>query len=245
MSDLLDDLRARVLKLPVNIESHGRAILLAGFFLLLLLIFYIGYSSRQSIEQLDNDIAVLHAQEAQHLRLVLQIDEVAGKMMPEVRAAQATTDNKLLHFPAMQRLSQLKSDMDGLISVGRKSTLVDSSEWKDFEASCAQFWTAVSGKEQPAQDWEEARDRLVESINALDALTHQERAENDRQARALTDKAGKHIGLETAGVLAVVLLVAGLTFWQINYALGRLARAYRVSAESRDQLRSILDSIVS
>src|SRR5215471_3244201 len=140
MSDLLDDLRARLLDLPVNIESHGRAILLAGFFLLLLLIFYIGYSSRQSIEQLDDDIAVLHSAETQHLRLVLQIDDVAGKMTPEVRAAQATTDNKLLHFPAIQRLGVLKSDMDGLISFGRKSTLADSSQWKDFEASFAAFW---------------------------------------------------------------------------------------------------------
>src|SRR5215471_5141100 len=100
MSDLLDDLRARVLKLPVNVESHGRAILLAGFFLLLLLIFYIGYSARQSIEKVDDDIALLHQREAQHLTLVLQIDEVAGKMVPEIRAALATKGNRLLHFPA-------------------------------------------------------------------------------------------------------------------------------------------------
>jgi two-component system, sporulation sensor kinase E len=245
MSDLLDELRARLLHLPINVEGHGRAILLAGFFLLLLLIFYIGYSSRQSIQQLDEDIAVLHQKEAQHLRLVLEIDEVAGKMTPEVRTALATKDNTLLHFPAVQRLDNLKSDIEGLIRAGRKSDLADTSQWKDFEASFAEFWKAVSGKEGPAPDWEGKRERLGRTISALDVFTHQERDENHRQARELTSKARRGIGLETGGVLAVGLVVAGLTFWQINDTLGRLARAYRVSADSRDQLRSILDSIVS
>ena len=245
MSDLLDELRARLLQLPINVESHGRAILLAGFFLLLVLIFYIGYSSRQSIEQLDDDIAVLHQKEAQHLQLTLEIGEVAGQMTPEVRTAMATKDNRLLHFPATQQLELLKLEMDRRISEGRKSDLVNTSQWKDFEASFADFWKTVSAKGGPVPDWDEKRERLGKSISTLEALTHQERDENDRQARELTSKARRGIGLETAGVLAVGLVVAGLTFWQINYTLGRLARAYRLSADSRDQLRSILDSIVS
>jgi len=243
--DLVAELRDRLSRLPVSVESHGRAILLAGFFLLLLLIFFIGYRSRQSIQQLDDDLAVLHQRQAQHLRLVLQIDDVAGKMAPEVRTALATRDNSLLHFPAMQHLQVLRLDLEGLIKEGRRSDLSESDQWKDFESSFNEFWAAVGGKDQPPGDWESRRDRLEKSISALKNLPRQEREENDALARELTGYARKSIGLATGGVLAVGLVVAGLTFWQINHALGRLARAYRESANSRDQLRSILDSLVS
>jgi PAS domain S-box-containing protein len=129
--------------------------------------------------------------------------------------------------------------------------LAGSDQWKDFESSFDQFWTALSGKEQPSakagpvQGWEDKREQLIKSIGDLHTLTHQERGENAQQARSLAGKARKDIGLATGGVLAVGLVVAALTFWQINYTLGRLTRAYRASADARDQLRSILDSIVS
>src|SRR5260370_823781 len=104
------ELWSRLESLPASVETHGRSILLGGFFLLLLLIFFIGYRGRQSIEQLDDDIAVLHQKEAQHLGLVLKIAEVAGEMASEARNAHAPKDaSNVLHFAATPRLKLLKT----------------------------------------------------------------------------------------------------------------------------------------
>jgi signal transduction histidine kinase len=227
------------------IEFLVRNILFLGFFLLLLLVAGLGYRSVMSVEALEKDSVRVDETEERHLRLVLDISETAGKVAAETRTVVANQANSLLHFPARQRLNDHKKEMDGEIEQVRMSSLVNTEEWKQFEGSYRDFWNAMEQNGSGSDAWHEGRDRMIASVKKLIELADRERVENNIKMHEMSVSARSRIVSATGAVLAVGMVVALLAFYEIRKNLKRLASAHTATAESRDSLQSLLDSLVS
>lgn len=243
--NLPGSIRNRFGKIPRTMERHGRDLLLAGFFLLLVLICSIGYWSEHSLRQLEASTFEAERENVRHFDVAVQIEEVTGEMMPEVTMALVMDKDKFLHLTAMNKLKDLKIQMDQHLDDGRKSKLKSLPEFNEVEDSFRQFWAAVISPDPVGQDWYDKRDRLTRATKELEAKVTDERAGNDARAAELGDRASRDIRLTTALMLSVGLVVAILTFLELRRILGRLSGAYRSSSESRDYLKSLLDSLMS
>src|SRR5262249_17875637 len=151
----------------------------------------------------------------------------------------------LLHFPSKQHLQTLKQEMDALLEEGQKSSLGSLSEFRDLEASFREFWAAATSDDPLGRGWDAKRDQMNLLIEKLEEYTGKERELTEEHSDELTRRARMRIGFATGGVLVVGLVVTALTFVEIRRVLNRLSRAYQESAESRDHLQSLLDSLVS
>jgi PAS domain S-box-containing protein len=222
-----------------------RNVLAVGFIVLLLLVVGVGYRSIQSLEQLEKEIRRVDETEEFHLRIALEMSETAGKLGTEARTVVASRTNVLLETPAQQRLKQLRREMEREIEEARNSSLVESEEWQQFEVAYTRFWDAMDRTGSEADEWHDDRDRMLQAVAALQRLVEQEREENNLKAHQMSLSARKRIVTAAAAVLMVGVVVAALAFYEIRKNLKRLAGAYAASAESRDYLQSLLDSLVS
>jgi CHASE3 domain sensor protein len=238
-------LRERFLGPPRPVESFVRNVLALGFLALLLLVVGVGYRSIQSLEQLEKESRRVDETEELRLRIALRMSETAGKSATEARTVVATRQNRLMETPAAQRLKQLKREMDKEIVDARKSSLVDSQEWQDFEASYASFWEAMEKPGPASDEWLDERNSMLKSVSKLQDLIDLEREQNNLKAHEMSLSARNRIVTATAAVLMVGVVVAVLAFYEIRKNLKRLGGAYAASAESRDYLQSLLDSLVS
>src|SRR6266849_446407 len=238
-------LRERLLGPPRPVESLVRNVLALGFLLLLLLVVGVGYRSIQSLEQLERESVRVDETEEHHLRLVLDISETTGKITSEAGTVIANQSNDRLRFPAQQRLKDYKREIDSEIEQARMSSLADSEEWTQFEAANRNFWNAMEKTSRASDDWHDERDKMRPAVKKLEQLVDREREENDIKEHQMSVSARNRIVVATVAVLLVGVVVAALAFYEIRKNLKRLAGAYAASAESRDYLQSLLDSLVS
>lgn len=237
-------LRERLFGPPPPIEFLVRNVLAIGFLALLLLVVGVGYRSIQSLEQLEQEGIRVDATEEHHLRIVLDLSESSGKIFSSAQTVAANQDG-LMAFPARQHLNDLKKEMEREVEQGRASSLVDSVEWQQFEAAYNNFWAAMEKPGPGADDWHDERDKMSQAVKQLEQLVDREREENNTKAHQMSLGARNQILAATGAVLMVGAVVAALAFYEIRKNLKRLARAYAESAEARDYLQSLLDSLVS
>lgn len=239
------NLRERLLEPPGTVESLVRNVLAFGFLVLLLLVAGVGYTSIQSLKQLEQESVRVDETEENHLRIVLDLKETVGKISPQAQTMAANQPNWVMYIPSRQRLMDLKKELEREVDAARKTSLVDSEEWQQFEASYNRFWEAIE-KTSPGRDpWHDERDRMTEAALALEHLVDRERDGNNIKGHAMSVSARNRIVGATGAVLAVGIVVAVLAFYEIRKNLKRLGGAYAASSESRDYLQSLLDSLVS
>ena len=220
----------RLLGPPRPVESLVRNVLFLGFFVLLLLVAGVGYSGIQSIEQLEKESVLVSDIGERHFRLVLNLTETAGKIFPEARAVVANRPNSRLEFPARQRLNDLKKEMDGEVEQGRASTLVEMTEWKDFETAYKDFWAAMSETNSNAEGWHEQRGRMLEALERLDKAVDSEREQSNEKAHQMNLRARRGMAIATIAVLIVGVIVAGLAGYEIRRNLIQMASASSASS---------------
>lgn len=235
----------QILGPPKPVESLVRNVLFLGFFVLLLLVVGVGYRAVQSVEQLERESVYVDDIGERHLRLVLELWKTVGKVVPEARTAVATKSNVLLGFSSRQRLNQLKKEMDSRVAEGRGSSLADWDEWQGFEAATRDFWAGMEATDATDRTWYEKRQRMTDALDDLDRAVDKERVESDDKAHQMSAGARKRIVLATGAVLVVGMIVAALTLYEIRRNLLALRSAYAGTAEARDYLQSLLDSLVS
>lgn len=238
-------LRERFLGPSRPVEYLVRNVLFLGFFVLLLLVVDVGYQSVQNLAELENDHIRIDETEERHLRLVLDISETAGKLKAETQAAGGNPSNSRLQFLARQRLETLKKEMEREVERARSSSLADGEEWTQFATSYRDFWDAMERTGSPSIDWHDERDKMLQNVRGLVELVDRERDENNIKTHQMNVGARNRIVAATGAVLALGIVVAVLAFYEIRRNLKRLANAHAASAESRDYLQSLLDSLVS
>jgi signal transduction histidine kinase len=235
----------RLLGSPRPVEFLVRNVLALGFLVLLMLVVGVGYRSIQSLEQLEKESRRVDETEEFHLRIALRMSETAGKIVSEARTVAATRPNRLLETPAQQRLKLLKREMENEIDEARKSSLVDTNEWQQFEESYSRFWQAIESPGPATDEWHDQRNNMTAAVKALENLIEAERQQNNITGHDMSESARTRIVAATRAVLIVGVVVAALAFYEIRKNLKRLEGAYAASAESRDYLQSLLDSLVS
>ncbi|MGA9774177.1 MAG: ATP-binding protein [Blastocatellia bacterium] len=236
-------LPTRLLGLPRTAEWIVRNVLLVGFFLLLMLVGGLGYLSWQSFLELGDEISIIRQSEVNHMSVVSLISETAGKIHASAQTALANQDSKPLAFIARQDLKRLRAEMETRIKNGKLTSLSDLDEWREFEAAFESYWAKINSKE--VVDWYAERDRMTNALAGLESYVRAELGENDRRIEAWVEKERKKEVSATAVVLFVSFVVAVLTFYEIRKILKKLSLAYAKSSESRDYLRSLLDSLDS
>lgn len=235
----------RLLGPPKPVESLVRNVLFLGFFVLLLLVVGVGYRAVQSVEQLEKESVFVDDIGERHLRLVLDLWKTAGKVVPEARIAVATKSNSLLGLAARQRLNDLRREMDSKLAEARASSLADWVEWGELEAANKGFWAGIDATDATDESWHDKRERMLQALDRLDTAVDKERAESDEKAHQMSAGARRRIILATGAVLLVGIVVAALALYEIRRNLLALSNAYAGTAEARDYLQSLLDSLVS
>jgi len=220
-------------------------VLFLGFFVLLLLVVDVGYRSSKTLEDLEKRRIQVDETEELHFRVVLDLSETVGKITPEVTTVAANRSSGFLSTVARHRLDDLKREMDTELDRGEKTSLVESQEWKQFEAASKDFWATVHKADLGSNEWHDQRERLTQAVQSLDELVKTEHASNDVKAHDMSVGARRRVATETGAVLIVGFVVAALAFYEIRRNMKRLGQAYTASAHSRDYLQSLLDSLVS
>lgn len=229
---------------PGTIEPLVRNVLFFGFLVLLLLIAGIGFRSVRSVEQLEKESVQVDDIGEEHLRIVLDLSETAGKVVPQAQYVAAYQSSSLMRIATEHRLGDLKREMEKELEHARLTTLVSSPQWSEFEAAYDDFWRTIEAP-GASNDWHDQRERMLAAIKGLEVFVDGERKEADNRAHEMSVSARKRIGAATIAVLLVGVIVAALAFYEIRRNLNGLAGAYAASAESRDYLQSLLDSLVS
>lgn len=229
---------------PRTIEPLVRNVLFFGFLVLLLLIAGIGFRSVRSVEQLEKESVQVDDIGEEHLRIVLDLSETAGKVVPQAQYVAAYQPSSLMRMATEHRLGDLKREMDLELEHARLTSLVASPQWSEFEAAYNDFWRTIEAP-GASNDWHDQRERMLAAIKGLEVFVDGERKEADNRAHEMSVSARKRIGAATVAVLLVGVVVAALAFYEIRRNLNGLASAYASSAESRDYLQSLLDSLVS
>ena len=245
MMNFLRKLGNQLLGPPRPVESLVRNVLFLGFFVLLLLVVGVGYSGIQSIQQLEKESVLISDVAERHFRLVLNLSETVGKIIPEAREVVANKANRLLEIPARSRLNDLKREMDDEVEKGKASSLVELQEWRDFEAAYKDFWTSMSETNTNSEGWHEQRGTMLEALKNLDTAVDKEREQANEKAHQMSLAARRRMAIATSAVLVVGVIVAALAGFEIRRNLTQMTKAYASSAESRDYLQSLLDSLVS
>lgn len=242
----LNRVSSKLLGLPLQAESVVRNIMLLGSCVLLLLIAGIGYWSTESMTNVEEETRSLHQSEANHLRTTLKVRGIAGRIETEARSVLALRDDRdmrILKIAAERNLKDLKREMEAASADANRSLLGSTPQWKEFEAAFNGYWEAINSP--VAGDWFAERERLNNAIDSLDEMVINKQQQDDQISEVLGEKAKRNILLATIVALAVGLTVTGLTFYEIRRILTRLGGAYQESAESRDYLQSLLDSLTS
>ena len=229
---------------PGTIESLVRNVLFCGFLVLLLLIAGIGFRSVRTVEQLERESVQVDDIGEEHLRIVLNLSETAGKVVPQAQYVAAYQSSSLMRKATEHRLGDLKREMEKELEHARLTSLVSSPQWSEFEAAYNDFWRTIEAP-GASNDWHDQRERMLAAIKSLEVFVDGERKEADNRAHEMSVSARKRIVAATVAVLLVGVIVAALAFYEIRRNLNGLASAYAASAESRDYLQSLLDSLVS
>jgi PAS domain S-box-containing protein len=186
---------------------------------------------------------MIRQSEVNHKSVVSLVSETAGKMQAYAQTALGNSDSMFLSFAARQDLKQLKAEMEERIKKAKLTSLSDTDEWREFETAFEAYWAKINSK--AVIDWYAERDRMTRSIAELEHYVRSELEENDERIKILSEKERKKEVAATAAVLFVSFVVAVLTFYEIRKILKKLSLAYAESSESRDYLRSLLDSLDS
>jgi len=233
----------RLFSLPRRTESFVRNALLVGFLGLLALVAILGFTSYRSFVELEAEVTRIRQTEVSHFRFIGMVGETAGKIQSQALTVLANSGQRLTAFPARQHLNDLKAEMESRLNDAKPSAIANTPEWSEFEAAFRAYWEKITSS-QPT-NWSDERDRMVSSLDALNNLVNAERQENDRRIAALGDRERRKEFSATLLVLGVGAVVAFLTFYEIRRTLKQLSVAYAESSESRDYLRSLLDSMHS
>jgi len=228
---------------PVQDETSIRTVLVFCFLVLLMLFGGIGYWSSRSYLMVEQEIENIHQTDSRYAQMVLQISATASALFVESRNVFATMDRTLMNLSARNSLKSLKEDMDEHIVRVRKTGMNKWPEWQEFERSFAGFWEAVEAPE--TTDWDERRRAMLLAINQLNQRVENAQNDNAKLTYDLSIRRSRTMLAATIAAVSFGMLVAFLTFYEIQRILARLRRAYQSSAESRDYLQSLFDSMIS
>ncbi|HWP44261.1 MAG TPA: ATP-binding protein [Blastocatellia bacterium] len=232
-----------LLGLPLTAEAFVQNLLLLGFFVLLLLVAAIGYWSRESIREVDQEITSLYQQEYRNLLIVQRIGRTAAIMWNQASNLLAYDEANLLHGSAKRQLARLKREMDDLIDQAGKTRIASTPEWERFVSTYGDYWAELNAP--IPGDWSEERDQMAVAIRALEDCAEREREQSEALARSVNVSERNKVLVTTLAAIVVGLFVGGLTFYEIRRMISRLGGAYRASAEARDYLQSLFDGLIS
>ena len=233
-----------MMKLPMRLfgsarrtESLVRNVLLVGFLALLTLVAIL------SFVEMEEEVTRIRQTEVVHERIVAKVSETAGKIQSQVFTVLANSDQKVTAFPARQHLNDLKNEMEARINEAKLSPIAETPEWNRFETAFRGYWEKISAPRP--MDWFQEREDMMNALAALDQVVTDEQKENDHRVEALGQRERRKELIATVLILAVSAIVAFLTFYEIRRTLKQLSAAYTESANARDYLRSLVDSMQS
>ncbi|MEN3334792.1 MAG: two-component system, NtrC family, sensor histidine kinase HydH [Blastocatellia bacterium] len=233
----------RLFGLPRRTESLVRNVLLVGFMALLVLVAILGFTSYRSFVEMESEVTRIRQTEVSHERVIRKVGETAGKIQSQAQTVLANSDQRFAAISAKHDLSDLKAEMEARINEAKPSALTNRPEWGEFEAAFRDYWEKISSP-RPI-DWFQERERMMKALEALEQFVNAEQQENDRRIEGLGRRERRKEFAATLAVLGVSALVAFLTLYEIRRILKQLSAAYAESSESRDYLRSLLDSMHS
>ena len=233
----------RLFGLPRRTESLVRNVLLVGFLALLVLVAILGFMGYRSFVEMEEEVTRIRQTEVSHERIVRKVSETAGKIQSQAQTVLANSDQRYASIAARQSLNDLKAEMEARINEAKPSAITNTPEWEEFEAAFRAYWEKITAPRP--MDWFQERERMMKALEALDQLVIAEQQENDRRIEELGRRERRKEFAATLAVLGVSALVAFLTLYEIRRILKQLSVAYAESSESRDYLRSLLDSMHS
>jgi PAS domain S-box-containing protein len=233
----------RLFSLPRRTESFVRNILLVGFLALLALVAILGFTSYRSFVEMEEEVTRIRQTEVSHERSIRRVSETAGKIRSQVFTVLANSDQRFAAISARQRLNDLKIEMETRLNEAKPSAIANKPEWSEFESAYRAYWEKITSPKPT--DWFQERERMGNALDALDQLVVAEQQENDLRIAMLGSRERRKEFSATLLVLVVGAVVAFLTFYEIRRTLKQLSLVYAESSESRDYLRSLLDSMHS
>ena len=213
-----------------------------GFAVLLALVFALGALAYRRIETLEEEVTRRAAIDQQHLNLVFELDEQAGRLSAEAKTFLVTRTVGASTFAVSHRIGQLKKQMGRTLEKGSETQLGRTPEWDAFVRAFAAYTASLEAPEPAPDAVGEAYDR---SLRMLLLRVRSDVAASHEHAAEMRQDAQRDVAVATGACLGVGLVVSALSFLQARRRIAQLRGAYRRLANNKELIESTLEGMDS
>ena len=219
--------------------------LIAGFFLLLILIFMLGLFSLRRMDEVSIAVSDLEQQNAAKLSLLLKLRLAVTKLNNEARARAESEARDEIRSPFDLRLSTAQDELNRLVAQLERSTLTGDSIWQKFQADVKAYSEVTRDLRRYSLEGFEKFDVVDRELNALLTRASDEHDEVERQSRLIEQEAANSIRSWTTIALIFGAIVAAGTIWEVQRRFGQMRRSVKEASRERVFTSQLLEGMVS
>jgi signal transduction histidine kinase len=219
--------------------------LVAGFALLLLLIWVLGSSSVRRLEDTSSRALELEHSHAVRAGLLLQLRVGLTKLDNEARKRMEADARRELTPPFDLRLDSARGDVADLLTLVDHAPLGELPNWHKFRDDLASYLEVTKDKTRYSQDgFAKFRD-VDRELNELIQNSGSEEQQVFVQAEAMQKAATRSIRIWNLFALLAGLAVAVATIWQVQRRFRQTKLSTEAARREREFSNQMLEGMVS
>lgn len=219
--------------------------LVAGFALLLLLIWVLGSSSVRRLEDTSSRALELEHSHAVRAGLLLQLRVGLTKLDNEARKRMEADARRELTPPFDLRLDSARGDVADLLTLVDHAPLGELPNWHKFRDDLAAYLEVTKDKTRYSQDgFAKFRD-VDRELNELIQNSGSEEQQVFVQAEAMQKAATRSIRIWNLFALLAGLAVAVATIWQVQRRFRQTTLSTEAARREREFSNQMLEGMVS
>jgi signal transduction histidine kinase len=219
--------------------------LVAGFALVLMLIWVLGTLSVRRLEDISRDAINLEHGHAARAGLLLQLRVALTRLDNEARKRMEADARHELTPPFDLRLDSARSDVFNLLGLVDHAPLDELANWRKLRDDLATYLDMTKDKNRYSQDgFAKFRDVDIE-LNDLIRNSSIEEQQIFVKADAMQSAATRSIRLWNLVALLAGLLVAVATIWQVQRRFRQTKQSTEAARREREFSNQMLEGMVS
>ena len=219
--------------------------LIAGFALLLVLIFMLGLLSGRRMDEVSVAVMDLEQSHAAKLSLLLKLRLAVTKLNNEARARAESESRDELRPPFDLRLISAQNEMNKLVGLLERLPLKDDPAWHKFQTDLNAYVAVTKDLRRYSLEGFEKFSVVDKELNALLERSGDEQIEVFRQSELIEQNAARSIRSWSTMALIVGALIAAATVWEVQRRFGQMRRSVKEASRERVFTSQLLEGMVS
>lgn len=219
--------------------------LIVAFFVLLILIFMLGWFSVHRMDEVSHAVLDLEQQHGARTSLLLKLRLAVTKLNNEARARAEADARRELKPPVDMRLNRAQDETNQLLQELQRPSLANDATWQRFRDELASFVEVTQDLRRYSLEGFDKFRAVDGDLNALLAESANEQIEIFQKSQAIDQEAERSIRSWTFIALLVGALVAAGTIWEVQRRFGEMRQSMEEARRERTFTGQLLEGMVS